>query len=114
MSWIERRLSELAEDGYFDDLPGSGKPIPDIDTVYSPTWWATRWIERDVANESSKPMRARLERDVAEALTLPMPEARKRLAEIAAGVEELNRLLDRPQQLPTIDVDLVIIRGGLA
>jgi len=113
VSWIEKRLNELAEDGFFDDLPGSGKPITDVDRVYSPTWWATRWIERDAARQSSKPMRTRLDRDITNALQLARPEARKQLAEIAAGVEELNRLLDTAQQLPSIDVDLVIIRGGL-
>ncbi|NND03329.1 MAG: DUF1992 domain-containing protein [Acidimicrobiia bacterium] len=114
MSWIEKRLSELAEDGYFEDLPGSGRPISDIDKVYSPTWWATRWIERDAANQSSKAMRTRLNHDIVAALRLPRNEARVRLAEIASGVDELNRLLDTPQQLPAVDVELVMIRGGLA
>lgn len=113
MTWIEKRLSQLADDGYFDDLPGSGKPIPDIDTEYSPGWWASRWVERDAARQSRKEMRKRIQSDVAAALELPRPEARIRLAEIAEGIDELNRLLDSEQQLPAIDVDLVLIRGVL-
>ena len=31
MSWIEERLNELAAEGYFDDLPGSGRPIADLE-----------------------------------------------------------------------------------
>lgn len=110
MTWIEHRLAELAADGYFDDLPGSGQPIPDIDTQYEPTWWVSRWLERDAARQSSRPLRARLQRDVAAALELPHDQAGRRLQEIAAGVDELNRLLDSDQQLPAVDVDLVLIR----
>ena len=113
MFWMEQRLSELAEDGFFDDLPGSGKPIEDLDTAYSPTWWAARWVERDTAQQSSKAVRARLRRDVADALKLPRPKARTRLTEIAAGVRALNALLDTAEQLPAFDVDDVLIRGEL-
>lgn len=45
--WIERKIREAAEAGEFDDLEGSGKPIPDIDVPYDPAWWARRWVERD-------------------------------------------------------------------
>jgi hypothetical protein len=44
MSWIEQRLADLAADGFFDDLPGSGQPIADLNVEYSPTWWAARWL----------------------------------------------------------------------
>ena len=35
MSWIEQRLADLAADGYFDDLPGTGQPIADLGVQYS-------------------------------------------------------------------------------
>lgn len=35
------------EAGEFDDLPGSGKPIPDLDRPYDPEWWAKKLIERE-------------------------------------------------------------------
>lgn len=113
MNWIEDRLAELAADGYFDDLPGSGRPIADLDTEYSAGWWAARWVRRDTARQNSNQLRHRLSSDVAAALTLPKAEARSRLQEIAAGVTELNRWLDTDQRLPPIDVDSVIIHGGL-
>lgn len=111
MSWIETRLAELADAGYFSDLPGSGRPIPDLDRVYSPTWWAARWVERDAARQSSVEMRRRLRLDIAAALELPRDQARSRLGEIAAGVDELNRLLDSDLKLPTVDVDEALIHG---
>ena len=111
MTWIEQRLAELAEEGYFDDLPGSGRPIPDLDLIYSPTWWAARWVERDAARQQLAEMTPRLEADVAAALNLPRDQARDRLMAIRRAVAELNRLLDSHQQLPTFDVDTLLIRG---
>lgn len=111
MSWIERRLAELADEGYFDDLPGSGRPIPDLGTEYSPTWWAARWIERDDARRSMKSIRQQIAADISVAAALPRPDARRRLEGIAAAVYEINQLLDSPQQLPEVDIDALLIRG---
>ncbi len=112
MSWIEKRLADLAAEGYFDDLPGSGQPLADLDTAYSPSWWAARWVARDAAQRDMVGMRRRLTADVAAALELPRAEARHRLEAIHAAVDEINRLLDSTDQLPNFDVDSVIIRGG--
>ena len=55
----ENRIQEAMETGAFDDLPGLGKPIPDIDEPYDPLWWVKRWIERErlggVLARSSRP-----------------------------------------------------------
>ena len=31
----------------FDDLPGAGKPIPDLDRERPPGWWAARLVKRE-------------------------------------------------------------------
>ena len=110
MSWIESHLEELANDGYFDDLPGSGLPIPDIGVEYSATWWAARWLRRDAAARDSMELRGRLADDITDALVLPRLEAHRRLHQIQRAVAELNGDLDTAQQLPTFDVDSVLIR----
>ncbi len=48
-SIADRRIREARAAGYFDDLPGAGKPIPDLDTERPPGWWASRVVktERD-------------------------------------------------------------------
>src|SRR5215218_2217953 len=38
-TWVERQLREAAERGAFDDLPGAGKPIPDLDKPHDELWW---------------------------------------------------------------------------
>ena len=41
------RIAQAMEEGKFDDLPGAGKPIPDIDEPYDPNWWVKQWIRRE-------------------------------------------------------------------
>lgn len=43
----ENRILHAMEEGEFDNLPGFGKPIPDIDEPYDPMWWAKQWIRRE-------------------------------------------------------------------
>ena len=43
----DNRIRQAMEEGQFDDLPGEGKPIPDIDEPYDPLWWVKKWIRRE-------------------------------------------------------------------
>jgi hypothetical protein len=43
----ENRIRQAIEEGHFDNLPGHGQPIPDIDEPYDPDWWVKQWIRRE-------------------------------------------------------------------
>lgn len=43
----ENRIREAMERGDFDELPGRGQPIADLDEPYDPDWWIKRWIRRE-------------------------------------------------------------------
>lgn len=43
----ENRILQAIEEGQLDDLPGLGRPIPDIDEPYDPDWWVKAWIRRE-------------------------------------------------------------------
>ncbi len=43
----DNRIRQAMEEGEFDNLPGLGKPIPDIDEPYDPNWWAKQWMKRE-------------------------------------------------------------------
>lgn len=43
----DNRIRQAMEEGQFDDLPGLGKPIPDIDEPYDPMWWVKKWMKRE-------------------------------------------------------------------
>jgi len=45
--WVDLQVQRAIERGEFDNLPGTGKPIPDLDTTHDPNWWLKRFIERE-------------------------------------------------------------------
>ena len=38
-SWVEAKIRDSIERGEFDDLPGAGKPLPDIDEPADDMRW---------------------------------------------------------------------------
>lgn len=45
--WVELQIQQAMRRGEFDNLPGAGKPIPDLDAPHDPDWWLKRLIERE-------------------------------------------------------------------
>ena len=46
-SIADRQIRAGQKAGIFDNLPGAGKPIPDLDHERPPGWWATRLVRRE-------------------------------------------------------------------
>jgi hypothetical protein len=46
-SWIEQLIRQAEEEGAFDDLPGAGKPLPDLTDAYDPDWWTKKLVRRE-------------------------------------------------------------------
>ncbi len=46
-SVVERRIREAMERGEFDDLPGTGEPLPDAGRPYDELWWVKKWLKRN-------------------------------------------------------------------
>src|SRR5215207_7741046 len=44
---VEKAIREAQERGEFDDLPGAGKPLPDLGDPDDPLWWLRRKAERE-------------------------------------------------------------------
>lgn len=65
-SIVERKIREAAERGEFDDLPGTGKPLPDLDKPYDEMWWVKNLIEREQL--SLLPPALELRRDIEKGL----------------------------------------------
>lgn len=92
-SIADRRIQAAREAGLFDNLPGAGKPIPDLDRERPPGWWAARLVRRersilkaeelDKEVEASMPGLWRLESEVA---------VRARIRELNEGIDGYNRL----------------------
>jgi hypothetical protein len=65
-TWIDQQVREATERGEFNDLPGAGKPIPDLDEPYDDTWWIKKKLRRE--NLSYLPPAAALRKKAEEAL----------------------------------------------
>ncbi|HEX2176787.1 MAG TPA: DUF1992 domain-containing protein [Nocardioidaceae bacterium] len=45
--WVDLQVRRAIERGEFDNLPGTGKPIPGLETAHDPDWWVRKKIERE-------------------------------------------------------------------
>ena len=44
---IDRQLREAQERGEFDNLKGTGKPLPGYGGGYDEDWWVKDWVQRE-------------------------------------------------------------------
>lgn len=66
-SWVDQSIQQAERRGAFDNLPGTGKPLPDVDTRSDPDWWVKGLIERERLDLSAAlpgPMQLRREKTV--------------------------------------------------
>jgi len=90
-SSIDRQLREAAERGEFDNLPGSGKPLPDAGREYDEDWWVKDWLEREGATAAVIPPTLALRREI-EDLERTVDRLRTE-REVRDHVAELNERL---------------------
>ncbi|MGH1491911.1 MAG: DnaJ family domain-containing protein [Acidimicrobiales bacterium] len=84
-SIADRRIREAREAGYFDNLPGAGKPIADLDQERPAGWWAARTVKL----EKDKVRYDELKAEVAAAL--PALWRLRSEADLGAELGRLNR-----------------------
>ena len=46
-TWVERQIRESMERGEFDNLPGRGQPIADLDQPYDELWWLRKKLREE-------------------------------------------------------------------
>ena len=96
-SIADRRIRDARAAGLFDDLPGAGKPIPDLDRIRPPGWWATQLVKR----ERSIIKAEELEEELRSAM--PGLWRSRSAAAVRAKVDELNLCIDNYNQITTWD-----------
>lgn len=114
-SWIERQIREAQERGEFDNLPGAGKPLPDLDRPRDDLWWVRNKLKEE--NLSYVPPALQLRKDVEEAReriarARSEQEARQIVVEINEVIRVANRsLLDGPpSSVAPLDEELAVRR----
>jgi Domain of unknown function (DUF1992) len=114
-TWIERQIREATERGEFDDLPGAGKPIPDLDEPHDELWWVKGKLRREQV--SWLPPTMALRKEAEEALEAAAragseDEVRRIVADINRRIVEGNRKAASgpPLNLAPFDVERVVQR----
>lgn len=109
-SWIDRQIREAHERGEFDDLPGAGKPLPDLDGPRDDLWWVKKLMRRE--NLSITPPVVELRKAREEALRQVADagseaEVRSVLAQINERIRDLNArpVSGPPSNLVPVDVE---------
>jgi hypothetical protein len=112
-SWIEQQIREAQGRGEFDNLPGAGKPLPDIDKPYDPDWWAKQLVRREKVSllPPALVLLRKVEAEVAALWSLRTEaEVRTRLAAINAQIVKVNATTMRGPRtrLAPMDVDALV------
>ncbi|MFI9504478.1 DUF1992 domain-containing protein [Nocardia sp. NPDC052566] len=64
-SWIDKQVREATERGEFDNLPGTGKPIPGAGAEVDENWWLRGYLRKEgVSGDAMLPPSLLLRRDV--------------------------------------------------
>ena len=116
-SWIDQQISEAAERGAFDNLPGAGKPLPKRGEAGAGQAWLQDYLRREgVSAEEMLPTPLRLRKE-AERLAGTVPDLRSE-QEVREIVAELNRRIRQwrripvgpPVFLPLVDEEAMVAR----
>jgi DnaJ-like protein len=112
-TWVERQIREATERGEFDNLPGAGKPIPDLDKPHDELWWVRQKLRRE--DLAYLPPTIVLRKQAEEALQAAADaaseaEVRRIVADVNAKIVEGNRKAASgpPLNLTPFDVDRVL------
>jgi hypothetical protein len=112
-SWIDKQIREAEERGAFADLPGAGKPIPDLDKPFDELWWVKAKLRREGLSYMPPSVALRKEaHDALEAASHAESEAevRRLISDVNQKIREANRSgIPGPSlMLMPFDVDQVV------
>jgi hypothetical protein len=98
-SWIDRQISEAAERGAFDDLPGVGQPLPKRTDAGDGQTWLREYLRREgLSAEELLPTPLRLRKEV-DRLTAAVRDLSSE-QEVRDTVAELNRRIIAWRRIP--------------
>ncbi|MHA4817961.1 DnaJ family domain-containing protein [Streptomyces aculeolatus] len=97
-SWVDRQIREAEERGEFDDLPGRGKPLADLDRPYDELWWVRAKMAREQVSALPPSLAVRKE---AEAALAAVTRARSE-KEVRAIVAEVNEKILAAHRAPAV------------
>jgi len=114
-TWIDKQIREAEARGEFDNLPGKGKPLPDIDRPRDELWWVREKLRREDIQFLPPTLQVRKDLDeTREKIRQATSEAevRRLVTEINEQIRHVNRTVvsGPPSTLMPLDIELVVER----
>jgi hypothetical protein len=118
-TWIDRQIREGMEQGSFDNLPGTGRPLPGLDRPRDEMWWVRDKLRREQLSYLPPTLAVRKELED----TLVKVGRATRESEVRELVEAINTRIRRvnatatagpPSTVVPLDVDDVVARWRVA
>ena len=118
-TWIDRQIREGMEQGSFDNLPGTGRPLPGLDRPRDEMWWVRNKLRREQLSYLPPTLAVRKELED----TLAEVGRATRESEVRDLVEAINTRIRRvnatatagpPSTVVPLDVDDVVTRWRVA
>jgi hypothetical protein len=114
-TWIDAQIRVATEAGAFDNLPGAGKPVPNLGQEHDPLWWVKQLVQREQISmlPPSLELLRKAETELAAIEKLHDEAAvRHRVAALNVEIAKVNATVVEgpPTRLSTLDVDQVVAR----
>src|SRR5215471_8911927 len=112
-TWIEAQIRVAMEEGAFDNLPGAGKPLPNLGQEYDPLWWVKQFVQREQISmlPPSLELLRKVETELATIEKLhDEATVRRRIAALNVEIAKVNAtVVEGPSTcLGTLEVDQVV------
>jgi hypothetical protein len=105
-SWIDRQIREAQERGEFDNLPGSGKPLPDRGELYDENWWLKELVRRENLTGLA-PTSLRLRKEAEELMQTLATKSTE--SSVRGTVTDLNERIERARRMPVDGPPVVLM-----
>lgn len=114
-TWIDAQIRVAREQGAFDNLPGAGKPLPNLGREYDPDWWVKQLLQREQISilPPSLELLRKVEKELAAIEKLQDEAAvRHRVTALNVEIAKVNATVMEgpPTRRSTLDVEKVVAR----
>lgn len=114
-SFAQEQIRQAQSEGQFDNLPGFGQPIPDIDEPFDELWWIKAKMRREKLSllPPGLQIRVDVERDLQRIWALPTESAvRREVAALNDRIRQANfaAAWGPPSTTMPLDVEEVLER----
>jgi hypothetical protein len=112
-TWIDEQIRVAKEQGAFDNLPGAGKPLPDLGREEGLDWWVRRLVQREQLSivPPSLELARKVEKELA-AIEKLSDEAtvRSRVAALNIEIAKTNATVTDgpPTRIGTLNADKIV------